>query len=72
MCSRGGVKVAQIFNLLYRRIAFCTALGFPIGSLNLAALPIANRRYSRLQICATGASAMSYGVGGWMSDVSHS
>jgi hypothetical protein len=45
--------VAQICNLLYRRIAFC---GTPasVSALKLSnALPITNRRYGRLQICAT-------------------
>jgi len=47
------LSVAQICNLPYRRIAFCrasataNALDFPMR------LPIANGRYSRLQICAT-------------------
>jgi hypothetical protein len=45
--------VAQICNLLYRRIAFCGALASP-SALELSnALPITNRRYGRLQICAT-------------------
>src|SRR5438094_9301168 len=45
--------VAQICNLLYLRIVFCgpaaTASVLEAGDT----LPIANRRYSRLQICAT-------------------
>jgi hypothetical protein len=55
--------VAQICNLLYRRIAFCgtstcrRASGGQVsrcGTLELSdALPIKNRRYGRLQICAT-------------------
>src|SRR5258705_8229379 len=45
--------VAQIGNLLYRRIAFCGAVK-SAHALELSdALPIANRRYGRLQICAT-------------------
>jgi dipeptidyl-peptidase-4 len=45
--------VAQICNLLYRRIAFCRAFGFfdTVGIRD--ASQIANLRYSRLQICAT-------------------
>jgi len=45
--------VAQICNLLYRRIAFCWTLITPraLGVAN--ALPIENRRYGRLKICAT-------------------
>src|SRR5712675_1439905 len=39
--------VAQICNLPYRRFATC----WPPGSSG--ALPIENRRYSRLQICVT-------------------
>jgi hypothetical protein len=46
-------SVAQICNLLYRRIAFCgtpaSASAFELSD----ALPITNRRYGRLQICAT-------------------
>src|SRR5436190_15496790 len=45
--------VAQICNLLYRRIAFCGRLA-SASALELSdALPITNRRYGRLQICAT-------------------
>ena len=49
--------VAQTASLPYRRIAFC---GPPPGSgaLDLSdALPIANRRYGRLKICATNAGS---------------
>jgi hypothetical protein len=45
--------VAQIFNLLYRRIAFCEARLVPTLSKNPNAPKITNLRYSRLQICAT-------------------
>jgi len=44
---------AQISNLLYRRIAFCGAWDGLKCELRPVALPITNRRYSRLQICAT-------------------
>jgi hypothetical protein len=37
----------------YRRISFCDALGSPRAFELLDTLPIANRRYGRLQICAT-------------------
>ena len=46
-------SVAQICNLLHRRIALC---GTPASASALElsdALPITNRRYGRLQICAT-------------------
>jgi hypothetical protein len=46
-------SVAQICNLLYRRIAFCGTFA-NARALELSnALPITNRRYGRLQICAT-------------------
>src|SRR6187200_2323874 len=46
-------SVAQICNLLYRRIAFCGTWA-SARALELSdALPITNRRYGRLQICAT-------------------
>jgi hypothetical protein len=46
-------SVAQISNLLYRRIAFCGAPA-SANALELSdALPIKNRRYGRLEICAT-------------------
>jgi hypothetical protein len=46
-------SVAQICNLLYRRIAFC-GTSARASALELSdALPITNRRYGRLQICAT-------------------
>ncbi|MBM3837881.1 MAG: hypothetical protein FJ398_07935 [Verrucomicrobia bacterium] len=45
--------VAQSCTLPYRRIVFCGASPSP-STLGLAgALPIGNRRYSRLKICAT-------------------
>jgi hypothetical protein len=50
---RYAFSVAQICNLLYRRIAFCGTSASP-GAFELSdALPIINRRYGRLQICAT-------------------
>jgi prepilin-type N-terminal cleavage/methylation domain-containing protein len=48
-----GKAVAQICNLLYRRIAFCGAPASPRALELSDALPITNRRYGRLQICAT-------------------
>ena len=45
--------VAQICNLLYRRIAFCGTMVSASGLELSDALPITNRRYGRLQICAT-------------------
>ena len=46
-------RVAQICNLLYRRIGFC-GTSASASAIELSdALPITNRRYGRLQICAT-------------------
>ena len=45
--------VAQICNLPYRRIAFSDASARASALVLSDALPIANRRYSRLPICAT-------------------
>src|ERR1051325_8197526 len=45
--------VAQIFNLLYRRFSFCGSLENFQRPPAKTALPIANRRYSRLKTCAT-------------------
>jgi hypothetical protein len=54
MHSRMGCnRVAQICNLPYRRIAFCGARAGSTRQQVSSALPITNRRYSRLQICAT-------------------
>jgi hypothetical protein len=39
-------QVAQIFNLPYRRIAFCGAFAIANRFPYLKALPITNRRYS--------------------------
>src|SRR5438034_10103493 len=44
--------VAQICNLPYRRIVFCGPCEYSPLTI-FEALPITNRRYSRLQICAT-------------------
>jgi zinc protease len=46
-------NVAQIFNLPYRRIAFCGAWEYSEAAERLEALPSATRRYSRVQLCAT-------------------
>ena len=45
--------VAQISNLLYRRFLTCRACGELKALLIAKPLPIGNRRYSRLEICAT-------------------
>jgi hypothetical protein len=50
---KGAAQVAQIINLPYRRIAFCGASAVAMRSMGSEALPIANRRYSRVQLCAT-------------------
>ena len=42
-------SVAQIFNLLYRRIVSCRALATSVALEIVNALPIANRRYSVAQ-----------------------
>jgi hypothetical protein len=46
-------SVAQICNLPYRRIAFCGTSAWSRALECSDALPITNRRYGRLQICAT-------------------
>jgi hypothetical protein len=45
--------VAQIFNLLYRRLAVGRAPDLAFVSELLEAQQIGNLRYGRLQICAT-------------------
>jgi alpha-glucosidase/alpha-D-xyloside xylohydrolase len=50
-----GPYVAQICNLLYRRIAFCVTSQISSAPKNSIARQISNLRYSRLQICATAA-----------------
>src|SRR5258708_7493241 len=55
-------NVAQIFNLLYRRLAACwphdlEVFGNSGRDFRSDALPITNRRYGRLKICATPAQA---------------
>jgi len=62
--ARGQCPGAQISNLLSRRIASC---GAPAGwgALRVAdALPIANRRYRRVQLCATRTESL---INLWMS-----
>jgi len=61
--------VPQIFNLLYRRIAFGRSLEAPVR-VGLSHGPqTANLPYSRLKICATGCrccgAAILLAVGGW-------
>ena len=46
-------SVAQIVNLLYRRLATCECDSFFTRSERVDALPIANRRHGRLPACAT-------------------
>jgi hypothetical protein len=48
-------SVAQIFNLLYRRIASCGTLAKSMATGIARALPTASRRSGRLQVCATSA-----------------
>jgi len=55
-------RVAQIFNLLYRRIAFCGAHVGATREPMFGALPITNRRYRRLKICATSAGRPRAGL----------
>jgi hypothetical protein len=50
--GRVGDLAAQIFNLPYRRILFCRPPTVRNDASNFDALPIANRRYGRLKICA--------------------
>src|SRR6266542_2996319 len=45
---------------LYRRIAFCGTSASVSALESSDALPIANRRYGRLQICATGPRCALY------------
>src|ERR1035441_7866664 len=52
--------VAQIFNLLYRRIAFGQAL------FQHDVRRITNPRYSRIQFCVTLAAAQAFCSAAWM------
>jgi hypothetical protein len=45
--------VAQISNLRYRTVSFCEVFKQSARRENSGGLPIGNRRYSRLEICAT-------------------
>src|SRR5262245_15299206 len=45
--------VAQVFNLLYRRVAACVAWIGPEIEVSTGAPQIKNLRYSRLEVCAT-------------------
>src|SRR5207247_1077666 len=47
------LAVAQSCTLLYRRIPFCRSSPNTTAPEWLDALPITNRRYSRVQLCAT-------------------
>ena len=53
MLSDAPGPVARIFNLLYRKFSTCRSWKNPGGPGNGDGPPIKNRRYSRLQICAT-------------------
>jgi uncharacterized RDD family membrane protein YckC len=46
------LSIAQIFNLLYRRILFCARPNVSSTPADPGARPIRNRRYGRLKICA--------------------
>src|SRR5687767_7859547 len=60
--SLHGLKTfVRIPHASYRRIEFCGPWGMREECGTSRALPIANRRYSRFQICATGASADASG-----------
>ncbi len=59
--ARGAAFVAQICNLPYRGIAFRVASGCARDSTRCGALPIANRRYGRVQLCATTAEPSQRG-----------
>ena len=52
-----GQFVAQIWNLPYRRIAFCAASAQSEAVSSADALPIPNRRNGRLKICYEQTSA---------------
>ena len=47
------MDLAQSCTLLYRRIAFCRPSPQLRALGRCGGLPIANRRYSRVQLCAT-------------------
>ena len=53
MVSAAAVFVAQTASLLYRRMPSCRTAPWPERLDFANALPIGNRRYSRLTICAT-------------------
>src|SRR5687768_2090190 len=60
MKSFGGIrwKVAQVSNLLYRRFPICRRWANPNDSTFFHALPVGNRRHSRLETCATSPSIL--------------
>ena len=60
-CSGAAVRwsVAQIFNLLYRRIVFGRALASSQRAGTRRAVQIGNLRYGRLQICAAPQPALA-------------
>ena len=51
--SDSAVFVAQTASLLFRRMSSCSTAPWPERLNSANALPIDNRRYSRLSICAT-------------------
>src|SRR5258708_4061185 len=54
MCvSAGRGEVAQVSNLLYRRASSLRAVRLVVRALAVGSLPIRNRRYNRLETCAT-------------------
>lgn len=50
----GSTDVTQSCTLPYRRIVFCEASRSTRGPASSIAQPITNRRYARVQLCATG------------------
>jgi hypothetical protein len=58
-------RVAQIFNLLYRRFSTCGPGDNSGAGGGCGILPIANRRYSRVQLSATLVAALPRGVHPW-------
>ncbi len=61
-------RVAQIFNLLYRRFSTCGPRDSSGEQGGWCVLPIANRRYSRMQLCATLVAASPRCVHAWFED----
>jgi hypothetical protein len=51
-------SVAQSCTLLYRRFSICR-VGNKLRSACFGRMPIANRRYSRVQLCATNRALLA-------------